>query len=237
MAEPDLTGPILAPPARRILQDWLNQLDAALPAPARLRARIVAELDDGLRSATEHHPDVGTDPVAAARCAAAEFGDPNTVAASFHGELTAHRARRIAITLIASGPLVGLAWLAVLVPPLWPPRPADLLGAHPLYLAVLAVAVPAALAAIAATGPLSRRFPDHPAYAARAALVALTACVAGDGLLLTALALTALTTPATLAWPTALLAAATSTARLGLTTRAAHRYLAGRPIGARYTEH
>jgi hypothetical protein len=219
MAEPNLTGPTLTPAARRVLQGWLHQLDAALPAPARLRARIVAELDDGLHSAAEHHLDDGTDSVAAAHAAAAEFGDPVAVAASFRGELAAHRARRIGLTLIASGPLVGLVWLTALVPPLWPPRPADLLAAHPLYLAVLAVAIPAALLAIAATGPLGRRLPHHPAHAARAATVAATACVAGDGLLLATLALTALSTPAALAWPTALLAAATSTTRLGLAAR------------------
>lgn len=223
MAAPGVTGPALNPAARQVLEGWLDELGAALLAPTRLRDRIVAELHDGLHSAAEHHLDTGADPVDAAWAAIAEFGDPGTVAASFRGELTARLARRAGICLVASGPLVGLVWLAALVPPLWPPRPADLLDAHPLYLVVLAVAVPAAVLAVAVTGPLGHRLPNHPAHAARAAALAATACVAGDALLLTTLAYTTLITPATMAWPAALLAAAVSITRLGLATRAAHR--------------
>jgi hypothetical protein len=226
VAEPGLSGPVLSRPARAVLEGWLDRLGSALHAPERMRARIVDELRDGLCSAAERHLAAGTDAVAAARAATAEFGDPLTVAASFRDELTAHRARRIALVLIASGPLVGLAWLAALVPPLWPPRPADLLGAHPLYLVALAVSVPAALLAIAATGRPGRRLQDHPAHAARAAAVAASACAAGDVLLLTTLA-TAVVTPA---WPVTLLAASTSTVRLGLACRAARQCLAGPPV-------
>ncbi|GEL18804.1 permease prefix domain 1-containing protein [Pseudonocardia asaccharolytica] len=225
-------GLILNPVARRILEAWLCRLDAALPGPARLRERIVDELRDGLHSAAEHRLDAGTDPVDAATAAVAEFGDPDTLAASFRGELAAHLARRAGIALVASGPLVGLAWLAALAPPPWPPRPAGLLGTHPLYLAVLAVAVPAALLAVAATGRLGRRLPRHPALAAHAAAVAALACTAGDGLLLVVLAHTALAAPATLAWPTALLAAVAGSARLGLTARAAHRCVESSPAGS-----
>lgn len=92
---------------------------------------------------------------------------------------------------------------------------------------MLAVAIPAAFIAIAATGPPGRWLPHHPVHAARAATIAVTACVIGDGLLLTTLVLAALTPPAALAWPTALLAAATRAARLGLATHAAHRCAAG----------
>jgi hypothetical protein len=225
MADPGVTGPALSPAARRILDGWLERLGAALPVGSQLRGRILDELHDGLHSAVEHRLATGTDPVVAAQAVVADFGDPEVVVASFRGELTAHLARRIGIVLIASGPLVGAAWLAALVPPLWPPRPADLLSAHPLYVGVLAIAIPAALLAVAATGPLGRWLPRHPAHAARAAVVAVTACAAGDGLLLTTLVLTALSTPHTLAWSTALLAAAMSVARLGLATRAAHRCL------------
>jgi hypothetical protein len=221
MADAGLTGPVLHPAARQILATWLDQVGAALAGPARLRARIVAELDDGVHSAAEQHLTTGADPLDAARAAVAELGDPHTVAASFHGELTAHLARRTGTALVASGPLLGIVWLAALVPPLWPPRPAELLGAHPLYLVVLAVAVPAALAAITLTGPLGHRLAHHPAHAARAATHAATACAIGDALLLTTLAHTALATPTALSWPTALLAAAVSAARLVLALRAA----------------
>lgn len=226
-AEPGMTGPTLCPAAHRILEGWLKRLGAALSVDSRLRGRILDELHDGLHSAAEHQLATGADPIDAAQAAVAEFGDPDTVAASFRGELTAHLARRIGIVLIASGPLVGTAWLAALVPPLWPLRPADLLGAHPLYVGVLAIAIPAALLAVAATGPLGGRLPCRPVHAARAAVVAVAACATGDGLLLTTLVLTALSTPQALAWPTALLASAISIARLGLATRAAHHCLKG----------
>jgi hypothetical protein len=225
MAESGLSGPGPQTPAQPILEEWLAQFGAGLPARGRVRRRILDELRDGLHSAAEHHLDAGDDPVAAARAAVAEFGAADVVAVSFHGELTARLARRIGVLLIASGPLVGAAWLAALVPPLWPPRPADLLSAHPLYLAVLATAIPAALLAVAAAGRLGRRLPRSLAHAPRLAAVAATACAAGDGLLLAALVLGALSTPHALAWPTAALAAAVSTARFVFTTWAARRCL------------
>ncbi|MBW0126570.1 permease prefix domain 1-containing protein [Pseudonocardia oceani] len=227
MADAGLTGPVLSPAARQVLATWLDQVGAALGGPARLRARIVAELDDGVHSAAEQHLATGTDPLDAARAAVAQFGDPDTVAASFHGELTAHLARRTGTALVGSGPLVGIVWLAALVPPLWPPRPAEFLGAHPLYLAVLAVAVPAALVAITLTGPLGHRLAHHPAHAARAATFAATACVVGDALLLTTFAHTAVATPTALSWPTAPLAVAVSATRLVLAFRAARRCSGG----------
>lgn len=225
MAESGLSGPILNGPARRILEEWLEQLGTTLPAGGRLRRRIVDELRDGLHSAAEHHLGAGNDAITAARAAVAEFGDADVVAASFRGELTAHLARRTGLVLLVSGPLVGAVWLAALVPPLWPPRPGDLLSAHPPYLAVLATAIPAAILAVAAAGPLGRSLPLRPAHAPRLAAVAATACAAGDGLLLAALVLGALSTTQVLAWPTAALAAAVSMARLAFTTWAVRRCL------------
>jgi hypothetical protein len=225
VAESGLSGPILNRSARRILEAWLEQLGATLPARGRLRTRIVDELRDGLHSAAEHHLEAGNDPVRAAQAAVAEIGDADVVAASFRGELTAHLARRVGLVLLASGPLVGAVWLAALVPPLWPPRPADLLSAHPLYLAVLATAIPAALLAVAATGPLGRSLPLRPMHVPCLAAVAATACAAGDGLLLAALVFGALSATQVLAWQTALLAVAVSMARLAFATWAARRCL------------
>ena len=108
---------------------------------------------------------------------------------------------------------------------LWPPSPDDLLGAHPLYLAVLATSVPAALLAVAATGPLGRRLALWPAQIARLTAVAVITCAAGDGLLLATLVRIAVSTPHVLAWPTAVFAAAASIVRLSLAARAAHHCL------------
>lgn len=224
MADHGVGGPGLGPAAHRILDGWLDRLGGALPARSRLRARIVDELRDGLLSAAERRVDGGLDPVRAARAAVAEFGDPDTVAASFRGELTARAARRTGLALLVSGPLVGLAWLGAIVPPLWPPRPVDLLGAHPLFVVALAVAVPAALLAVAATGPLGRRLPGHRPPAVLAAAAAI-ACAVGDGLLLVGLLGAALAAPVVPGWPVGALATALSLARLGLAAVAAHRCL------------
>ncbi len=222
-----MTADSLEPAGHRILREWLQQLEAALPTSARHRTRIIDELDDGLHTAVEHHLRAGVDSVEAARLALAEFGDPVTVATSFRDELTAHLTRRVGVVLLVSGPLVGVAWLAALVPPLWPPRPADLLSTHPLYLIVLATAVPAALLAIATTGPLGRQLRHHASYASRVvALIAASACVVGDSLLLSALVVTALSPSDELTLPTALLACSASAARLGLAAYAARRCLA-----------
>jgi hypothetical protein len=228
VAKSGLSDPIPDGPARRLLDEWLEQLGAALPARGRSRRRIVDELSDGLHSAAEHRLHAGDDLVTAARAAVAEFGEVDVVAASFHGELTAHLARRTGLVLLASGPLVGLAWLAALVPPLWPPRPASLLSAHPLYLAVLATAIPAAILAVAATGPLGRSLPLRAAHAPRLAAVAAIACAVGDGLLLAALATLVATQVSP--WLPTLLAAAVSTARLAFTTWATRRCLTAASI-------
>lgn len=223
MARPDLSGPALDAAARQLLDGWLGQLADAIPAPARRAAPIVAELRDGLYTAAEYHRARGLSPISAAQGAIAEFGDPHTVAASFQRELTARHARGIAVTLVASGPLVGLTWLGTLVPPLWPPRPGELFATTPLYLVVLAVAVPAAMFAIAATGPAGRWLPNDARLAPAAATVAAAACSVGDGLLLIALARIALVNPDELWWPVAMIAAMSSATRLILSARAAHR--------------
>jgi hypothetical protein len=47
----------------------------------------------------------------ATAAAIAEFGDPRMVAAGFGPELAAAQARRVALGLVATGPLVGTAWI------------------------------------------------------------------------------------------------------------------------------
>ena len=108
MASSGLSGPAMDPAVTDLLDDWLDQFVAALLAPGRLRDRIVEELHDGLLSATERHLADGVDPVGAARAAVREFGDARVIAVAYSGELTAHRARRIGVTLVAiaaTGPL------------------------------------------------------------------------------------------------------------------------------------
>jgi len=91
---------------------YLAEVTARLPGPARARAGIVAELRSGLLDATDAHRSAGLPPAEAALAAIAEFGDPAQVSAGFRAEIAASQARRVAVSLLVTGPLVGLLWIA-----------------------------------------------------------------------------------------------------------------------------
>src|SRR6266542_1263722 len=82
---------------------------------ARSRARSMAPVlrrDDEPAGAgtAAADPRAGLTPLAAAKAAADEFGDPPEVAAAFRPGLAASHARRVAITLLATGPVVIVVW-------------------------------------------------------------------------------------------------------------------------------
>ena len=230
MAGPGLTGPQPNPAARPIIDAYLAELSSRLVGDAAARTAIVAELEDGLWAATAASRARGLPPEEAAWAAAAEFGDPRTVAAGFGPELAAATGRRVGLGLLATGPLVGTSWL-LLVAATWtragrePPAALGLVAA--LVGLVLTVAVPAAVLSVAVSGRLSRRLPAGPRVVATAAATAAGACVTGDLILLAAL-LTSTVFAGGVAWPAALLAAGASSLRLGLAGRAARRCLAAR---------
>ena len=176
-------------------------------------------------------PDQGLPPEEAARAAVAEFGDPRTVGAGFAPELAAATGRRVGLSLLTTGPLVGLSWL-LLAAATWrwtgqePPAAALGLVAALVGLA-LGVAVPAAVLSVAVSGRLSQWLLTGPQVGATAAAVAASACVAGDLVLLGGLLASAVLAGG-LAWPAALLAAGASSMRLSLAGRAARRCLAAR---------
>ena len=104
--------------------------------------------------------DTGCSQAEATAAAIAEFGDPHTVAAAFGPELGAVQARRVAVGLLVTGPLVGLAWIAAVVVNALPPWRHQLIGpwlALPLVGLALAVAGPALGLTVAATGRPGRR--------------------------------------------------------------------------------
>jgi hypothetical protein len=86
-------------------------LAAGLAGPRPVRAAIVAEVADGLTETTAAHQRSGLAPAAAAGAAVAEFGGARLIAAGFGPELAAETGRRIGLGLLATGPLVGSAWL------------------------------------------------------------------------------------------------------------------------------
>jgi hypothetical protein len=228
MAGAGMTFTHLDPAARRVLEQYTAELAAGLAGPRPVRAAIVAEIADGLTETTAAHQRSGLPPAAAARAAVAEFGDAQLIAAGFGPELAADTGRRIGLGLLATGPLVGLAWLGTALASsdtagISPP--AGLLVLAIVFGAILAVAVPAAGVSVLATGRVSRWLPIGPATAPTAAGLAAMLCMAGDLLLLAGLVAWA-TTHGGLAWPPAVLAATVSASRLTLAGRAARRCVA-----------
>ena len=73
----------------------------------RLPAGAVDELADGLTETYQHHLARGLDPDAAATAAIAEFGEPDEILAAFTRQATG---RRVARTLLATGPVFAACW-------------------------------------------------------------------------------------------------------------------------------
>lgn len=224
----------LDPAARRVLEGYLAELAAGLVGPRATRAGIVAEVADGLAEATAVHQARGLPPAAAAEAAVAEFGDARVVAAGFGTELAAATGRRVGLGLLASGPLVGLTWLAMAAASAAAPgleSPAGLAVVAVVFAVVLAVAVPAAVVSVLGTGRLSRWLPTGPRVAPTAAGLAAALCVVGDLALLSGLLAWAVTLGG-LVWPLAATAAGASATRLTLAGRAVGRCVAARQLAA-----
>jgi hypothetical protein len=217
------------------IEPYLAAVTAGLPGPARSHAAIVAELRSGLMDATDAYRSAGLPPAQAAGAAVKDFGDPGQVADGFRAEIAAGQARRVSITLLAAGPVVGLLWIAATVAShgarswQWLDQsPALLRAGACLAVAVIAAQVAAVLLGVAATGRLTRWLPVRPRRAPTAAVVAGLGAAGVDVIVLSLLA----EQVATAAWqlspvPIAV-AAAASLARMLLATRAACRCLAMR---------
>lgn len=90
----------------RLIDDLVAVLAERLPAGA------VEELADGLTEAWTHHLAAGLSPTEAAHAAAAEFGTPEQIIDAF---VALAPGRRIALHLLAGGPVVGVCWAAGLI--------------------------------------------------------------------------------------------------------------------------
>jgi hypothetical protein len=220
------------------VERYLAEVAATLPGPPRAHAGIVAELRSGLLDAAEAHRSAGLPPAEASLAAIREFGEPAEVAAGFRDELAAGQARRVAAALLATGPLVGLLWVATalashlgihLAPPWrWTGLGAGLgLGVRLLAVAVGITGLAAGLG-IATTGRLTRWLPSKPRRAPTAAAVAGFGAVGADGLGLVLLAAQLATVPGRLSPVPAAAAATASLTRLLLARRAARDCLATR---------
>lgn len=216
MDREDLTRLGIDPAAAAVVGGYLAVLESRLPAGRRSRARILAEISDGLACALGEQTAGGAPPADAARRAVAEFGDPRMLAAAFARQLGPAAAHRAGLGLVATGPLVGGTWVAAYGSGGMglPEQVAGLLSALPQLALILAVTVPAALIAICGAGWPSRYVRVPARVVTGAALVASIGCAAGDLSLLLA---TVLGHRLAAAGPVSLFAAAAliSVARLG----------------------
>jgi hypothetical protein len=229
------------PAADRLLEDWLAAVTARLPGLARTRRAVVAELHDGLLEGLGAHRARGLAPIPAAQATLAEFGDPGQVARAFAPELAAGHARRVALILARTGPLIGALWgVALVASPLsepllanavvpwrWPWLPGPWAGLPLVGLALL-IGIPAAVLAVAVTGRLGRWLPAGPRLAPTAAATAGLAGMSVDLALLGMLSIQVVVAPNQLAWVPAVVAAVASLTRLALAGGAVRRCLASR---------
>ena len=195
----------------------------------------MAELRAGLLDAADARQSAGLPPPQAALAAISEFGAPGRVAASFRPELAARQARRVSVSLVAAGPVVGLLWITAaaashlglrMTPPWpWPDLPPGLSAGIRLAVVVIVAGALAALAGIATTGRLTRWLTVRPRTAPTAALLAGLGAACADLVMLSLCAGELALAPARLALFPVALAAAASVARLALAARAAHRCL------------
>jgi hypothetical protein len=234
MAGADVSGHRHDPAGRDAVADYLAAVAAGLSGPAAARAAITAELRDGLLETVEAHRAHGRSRQEATAAAVDEFGDPATVAAGFGPELAAVQARRAALGLLVTGPLVGLAWIVAAAVNALPPWRQQLTGlwlALPLVGLALVIACPALGLTVAATGRLGRRLGERlgrATFPATAAAVAGLAAVVADLTLLAIIAGQALISPNWQVWAPVLLAVGASLTRAALAGWAAHRCLATR---------
>jgi hypothetical protein len=210
--------------AVRTIDAYLTRVADGLPGPRRARAAILAELRTGLLDAAEAHRQVALSPSVAARAATGEFGDPLQIAAAFRAELATVRARRVALVLLASAPLIALAWIGAVVGshlgaqralPWQSPSAAPAWHiALPIAVVTLILGTCAAAAAVMATGRLARWFPDCARFAPASALAAGIAAAVVDVILLLLLTRQLARAPTTLDATPVTIAAIASITRL-----------------------
>jgi Transcriptional regulator PadR-like family len=235
MAGTGVSGPRRQPAGHDPVEAYLTAVASRLTGPAAARAAITDELRDGLLEALATHRTRGCSPQEATAAAIEEFGDPPTVAAAFGPELAAVQARRVALGLLVSGPLVGLTWIAAVAVNALSPWRQQLTGpwlALPLVGLALAVACPALGLTVAATGRLGSRLGGRldrrASFPPTAAAVAGLAAVLADLTLLAIICGQALASPGSYVWAPIVLAVGASLTRVTLASRAARRLLVTR---------
>ena len=170
------------------VEAYLAELETSLPNRAGPSRAILVEVADGLMECVEARQADGEDHAAAARSAVKEFGPPGDLARGFVREMTGTTAHRVGLALVATGPLVGLAWLTTFAlgsGAHWSQEMPSVLAWLPGYGALMFLVVASAVVAVlAGRGPAVRHLPIGPRRAATAAVVAAVGCAAVDAMLL-----------------------------------------------------
>lgn len=192
------------------------ELAAALQGPAREKARMVAELRDGLIDAAAELAN-GREPDRAE--AVRQFGTVAELVPPFQRELTIAQARHTSRSVLLPVPFLLLCWYALAAVQRLP-RPAEVLLAHLGGTAAAGALVAAAF--LAATGPVARwlRTPER-----LPTLVAWTGTTAAVALALSAFTLTTASL-LTGNWPLSVLAGAVAIAfhaKIAASARACRR--------------
>lgn len=217
---------------------YLRAVAASMPGPSRARRDILTELRSGLLDAIDAHRSGGLTVQAATEAAITEFGDPRQVGGAFRPHLALIQARRTALALAATGPPVGLLWVAAALashitirhaPPWqWPGAPPLGHAAFPAVGVAILIVITSTLATVTATGRLTRWLPASPSIAAATAATAGFGAAVADLAILAVLASQLASAPGTLAPLPVAAATAASLTRLTLARRAARNCLATR---------
>ena len=144
-----------------LVEDHVAALAAVLHGPARIKARMIEEIRDGLADTVTARTREGASYQHAAREAVREFGTLDELVPSCQRELTISQARHTARAVALAAPFLiacwYLAWTTAHDQPWQLPHTAQLLAVH--LAGVAGVAALLATATLAATGALARRLP------------------------------------------------------------------------------
>ncbi|MBW1595603.1 hypothetical protein HPT28_00815 [Streptomyces sp. JJ38] len=137
---------------------------ASLHGPARHKARLLAELRDGLDDAVAEHTGEGLSHADATARALRDIGTPDVLIPVYQHELTIAQARHTARAAAVTAPFTAACWLLTHTAEHGgagsPYGAALLLAVH--LVAVATVAAVLTAASLAATGRLARRLPTPP---------------------------------------------------------------------------
>lgn len=165
---------------RAEIDAYLVETAALLHGPRRRRARILAELRDGLDQAVADRIAAGLPAERAVTVVITRFGAPATVADAFAAELTIAYARQVLACFVVTGPLVGIWWLLLLQPAPWRGTLVTLITAIPVV-PLVAAGLAVTATTFATTGRLMRWLPEAGGRRVVTAVLAVTGLVAvGD---------------------------------------------------------